>query len=190
MSDATRRRKGSVECIQIKGRAFRPGKMQKLGKFNIKMACDIAMMVLLDITTLDPTEIWEAPFSAVAQRLSEPGSRARARGVLSVRDFKRGPQIGAKAGADQGRAYSITSRGKPTPAASDTFRVEHLGKWAGSWASRQASPGPSEAPTRAFPEKNESGGIPLRARIGFKNRTGRQASMRWGSRIQRICVSG
>src|SRR5216684_4490777 len=32
---------------------------------------------------------------------------------------------------------------------------------------------------RAFPEKNESGGIPLRARIGFKNRTGRQASMRW-----------
>ncbi len=43
---------------------------------------------------------------------------------------------------------------------------------------------------RAFPEKNESGGIPLRARIGFKNRTGRQASMRWGSRIQRICVSG
>jgi hypothetical protein len=43
---------------------------------------------------------------------------------------------------------------------------------------------------RALPEKKESGGIPLRARIGFKNRTGRQASMRWGSRIQRICVSG
>jgi hypothetical protein len=43
---------------------------------------------------------------------------------------------------------------------------------------------------RALPEKNDSGGIPLRARIGFKNRTGRQASMRWGSRIQRICVSG
>jgi hypothetical protein len=43
---------------------------------------------------------------------------------------------------------------------------------------------------RALPEKNESSGIPLRARIGFKNRTGRQASMRWGSRIQRICVSG
>jgi len=43
---------------------------------------------------------------------------------------------------------------------------------------------------RALPEKNESSGIPLRERIGFKNRTGRQASMRWGSRIQRICVSG
>jgi hypothetical protein len=43
---------------------------------------------------------------------------------------------------------------------------------------------------RALSEKNESGGIPVRARIGFKNRTGRQASMRWGSRIQRIYVSG
>src|SRR5262249_45422911 len=43
---------------------------------------------------------------------------------------------------------------------------------------------------RALPEKNDSGGIPLRARIGFNNRTGRQASMRWGSRIQRIYVSG
>jgi hypothetical protein len=43
--------------------------------------------------------------------------------------------------------------------------------------------------TRALPEKNESGRIPLRARIRFKNRTGRQASTRWGSRIQRICVS-
>jgi hypothetical protein len=43
---------------------------------------------------------------------------------------------------------------------------------------------------RALPEKKDSGGIPLRARIGFKNRTGRQASMRWGSRIQRICVGG
>jgi hypothetical protein len=42
---------------------------------------------------------------------------------------------------------------------------------------------------RALPEKNDSDGIPLQARIGFKNRTGRQASMRWGSRI-RICVSG
>src|SRR5215470_11759172 len=48
--------------------------------------------------------------------------------------------------------------------------------------------GNQEAPRsspRALPEKNDSDGIPLQARIGFKNRTGRQASMRWGSRIQR-----
>jgi hypothetical protein len=40
---------------------------------------------------------------------------------------------------------------------------------------------------RAFPEKIESGGIPLRSRIGFKNHTGEEASMGWGSRIRRIC---
>jgi transposase len=41
---------------------------------------------------------------------------------------------------------------------------------------------------RALPEKTESGGIPLRGRIGFKIPTGREASMGWGSRIRRICV--
>ncbi len=40
---------------------------------------------------------------------------------------------------------------------------------------------------RAFPEKIESGGIPLRRRVGFKNHTGEEASMGWGSRIRRIC---
>jgi hypothetical protein len=42
--------------------------------------------------------------------------------------------------------------------------------------------------TRAFPEKTESGGIPIRTRIGFKIRAGKEASMGWGSRIRRICV--
>src|SRR5260370_6755797 len=44
------------------------------------------------------------------------------------------------------------------------------------------------ASTRAFPEKTESGGIPIRTRIGFKIRAGKEASMGWGSRIRRICV--
>ncbi len=43
---------------------------------------------------------------------------------------------------------------------------------------------------RALPEKKESEGIPLRARIGFKNRAGREASTEWASRIRRICVHG
>ena len=46
----------------------------------------------------------------------------------------------------------------------------------------------SVAPAKAFPEKTESGGIPLRRRIGFKNHTGEEASMGWGSRIRKICV--
>lgn len=48
------------------------------------------MLVLMDIETLDPVEIWEAPFPAVAERLAEPSSRARnERGALAVADFKR-----------------------------------------------------------------------------------------------------
>jgi hypothetical protein len=87
--DATRLKKGRVECLQIKGRAFQPGKSQKLGKFNVTAPCGTAILVLLDINTLDAREIWEAPFAAIVERLAAPGSRARARGVLSVGDFKR-----------------------------------------------------------------------------------------------------
>ena len=47
------------------------------------------MMVLLDIATLEARQIWEAPFSAVIVRLGVPGSKARARGVLTLGDFKR-----------------------------------------------------------------------------------------------------
>jgi hypothetical protein len=87
--DATRRRNGKIECIQIKGRAFKPGKSQKLGKFNVSTPCDTAILVLLDIATLDAKEIWEAPFAAIAKRLAVPGSKARGRGVITVGDFKR-----------------------------------------------------------------------------------------------------
>jgi hypothetical protein len=45
-------------------------------------------MVLLDPITLDAREIWEAPIAAIRQRLAVPGSKARARGVLSIGDFK------------------------------------------------------------------------------------------------------
>src|SRR5689334_23052207 len=35
--DATRKRGGKLECIQIKGRAFKPGKTQHLSRFNLKI---------------------------------------------------------------------------------------------------------------------------------------------------------
>ena len=41
---------------------------------------------------------------------------------------------------------------------------------------------------RAFPEKTESGWIPMRRRIRFKNPTGTEASMGWESLIRKICV--
>ena len=47
------------------------------------------MLVLLDNQTLDLREIWEAPYSIVAERLLLPGSKARERGALGVLEFKR-----------------------------------------------------------------------------------------------------
>jgi len=63
--DATRLKRERVECLQIEGRALQPGKSQKLGKFNVKAPCDTAILVLVDIATLDAREIWEAPFGAI-----------------------------------------------------------------------------------------------------------------------------
>lgn len=87
--DAMRWRNGKQECVQIKGRAFKPGKAQKLSRFNVNKPCDVVIMALLDIATLDAREIWEAPFTEVLKRLRDPGSKARARGVITVGDFKR-----------------------------------------------------------------------------------------------------
>jgi hypothetical protein len=77
--------------IQIKGRAFgdEASRSQRMGKIKANAACDIVMLVLMDNTSLDPREIWEAPFSAVATRLSIPGSKSRERGALSTSEFKR-----------------------------------------------------------------------------------------------------
>jgi hypothetical protein len=43
---------------------------------------------LLDNATLDAGEMWEAPFSSVAKLLVRTHSKARARGSLSVPEFK------------------------------------------------------------------------------------------------------
>lgn len=83
---------GDGQRVQIKGRAYDPrsGGSQRIGTIKADSACDVVMLVLLDNTTLDPVEIWEAPFSVVLARLLEPGSKARnERGALSVGDFKR-----------------------------------------------------------------------------------------------------
>jgi hypothetical protein len=80
-----------AERIQIKGRAYgkdaKPG--QRISRIKIDAPCDSVLLVLLDNATLEPHEIWEAPFPCVVERLSQPGSKARARGALGVADFKR-----------------------------------------------------------------------------------------------------
>lgn len=89
--DALRQTPSGLERIQIKGRAYgedaKPG--QRIGTIRQGAACDTVLLVLLDNRTLEPRELWEASYSAVAERLAMPGSKARARGALGVGAFKR-----------------------------------------------------------------------------------------------------
>ena len=89
--DAIRRTAEGEQRIQIKGRAFgdnaKPG--QRVGIIKRGAACDHVMLVLLDNRTLELREIWEAPMSAVEERLVVPGSKSRDRGALGVREFKK-----------------------------------------------------------------------------------------------------
>jgi hypothetical protein len=89
--DAVRKTEAGGERIQIKGRAYgentNPG--QRVGAIKRGSPCDRVLLVLLDNRTLEPREMWEAPIAKVEERLSLPGSKARARGALAVSEFKR-----------------------------------------------------------------------------------------------------
>jgi hypothetical protein len=80
-----------TERIQIKGRAYgkdaKPG--QRMSRIKLDAPCDTVLLVLLDNATLEPREMWEAPYTTVCECLARPGSKARARGALSVSAFKR-----------------------------------------------------------------------------------------------------
>lgn len=79
-----------TERIQIKGRAYgkdaKPG--QRISRIKLDAPCDTVLLVFLDNATLEPREMWEAPYPVVCECLSRPGSKARARGALSVNAFK------------------------------------------------------------------------------------------------------
>lgn len=90
--DATRKRPdGTVERIQIKGRASGPTSKtsQRLGTLKRDAACDVVLLVLLDNATLDLRQIWEASYPAVVTLLEREGSKSRERGALGVSEFKR-----------------------------------------------------------------------------------------------------
>jgi hypothetical protein len=89
--DAIRKSMDGDQRIQIKGRACNgPAKPnQKLGKIDSDSPCDAVLLVILDNTTFEAHQIWEAPMIAVAERLKVPGSKARRRGVLSVGEFQK-----------------------------------------------------------------------------------------------------
>jgi hypothetical protein len=78
------------ERIQIKSRACgEKSKGQRLSPIKTTAPCDTVLLVLLDIDTLEPREMWEAPYASVCQCLARPGGKVRARGVLGVSEFKR-----------------------------------------------------------------------------------------------------
>jgi hypothetical protein len=78
------------ERIQIKGRAYgaSANASQRMSRIKLDAPCDTVLLVLLDNATLNPREMWEAPFSAVKELLERPGSKARERGALGVPAFK------------------------------------------------------------------------------------------------------
>lgn len=92
--DAIRRTRDGIERIQIKGRAYGEDAKpeQRLGTIKRGAPCDKVFLVLLDIRTLEAREMWEAPITAVEERLSLPRSKSRERGALGVREFKRLPR--------------------------------------------------------------------------------------------------
>ncbi len=90
--DAIRKTPNGEERIQIKGRAFdrNSKRSQRIGKIKAEAACDKVILVLLDNTTLDPVEMWEASYDKVISHLKRPGSKARnERGSMSVSAFKK-----------------------------------------------------------------------------------------------------
>jgi hypothetical protein len=107
--DALRQTVAGQQRIQIKGRAYDPAarSSQRIGTIKSDGPCDVVMLVLLHNGTLDPVEIWEAPFAAVVCRLSEPGSKSRnERGALSVSDFRRlGRRVWSAAGGREQMLY-------------------------------------------------------------------------------------
>lgn len=89
--DALRKTADGVQRVQIKGRAYgeKANKSQRLGTIKRDADCDTVLLVLLDNLTLEPREMWEAPYPAVETRLAVPGSKARERGALGVSEFKK-----------------------------------------------------------------------------------------------------
>jgi hypothetical protein len=75
--------------IQIKGRAYgKDAKSgQRMGRIKKDAHCHSVLLVILDNATLEPLEMWEAPFRSVLERLKKPGKQ-RARGVLGVAEFQ------------------------------------------------------------------------------------------------------
>jgi hypothetical protein len=89
--DAFQKVGNATLSYQIKGRAVDPQKKYRgrVSRLKLLPAFDAALLVLLDKTTYEPIEIWQADYAAVAARLNAPGSKSRnERGSMDISQFK------------------------------------------------------------------------------------------------------
>jgi hypothetical protein len=89
--DAARNRTGTIEKFQIKGRAVDRSNPYRGRVPAIKCdgEFDAVLLVLLDKTTFEAVEIWQADRLAVSRRLKAPGSKARnERNSMGITQFK------------------------------------------------------------------------------------------------------
>ncbi len=135
--DAIRHEADGPVRIQIKGRAFGDGasRSQRLGKIKLDAPCDTVMLVLLDNASLEPRQIWEAPYGAVAARLMVPGSKARERGAMGMSEFIR---MARRIWPDEmgHRSRQDASEGKICPECGYRFAGGTWGGIDGHWRSR------------------------------------------------------
>ena len=90
--DAIRTHGKHQQRVQIKGRAIeRSGERGgRVPKIDLAHDFDSVVLVLLNKTTLEPFEMWEAPRERIAAALTRPGSKARnERGSLGIAQFCR-----------------------------------------------------------------------------------------------------
>lgn len=85
--------------FNFKGRASptKPKSGQRISRIKTSAEFDRVLLVILDIESLEPREMFEAPFQKVEARLHDGvarNSKAAARGSLSISEFKK--HCGAK----------------------------------------------------------------------------------------------
>jgi hypothetical protein len=89
--DAYRQKGTTRETFQVKGRAVAANDRYRgrVPKINCDGAFDAVLLVLLDKTSFDAIEIWQAKREAVIARLTAPGSRSRnERHSMGIAQFK------------------------------------------------------------------------------------------------------
>jgi hypothetical protein len=78
------------ERIQIKTRAAGARIKGRLSRIKIDAPCDVVMLAILNIESMELKDVWEAPYATVVEELLKEGpkgNKARQRGQLAVAKF-------------------------------------------------------------------------------------------------------